>query len=108
MNSRNLNKKIAVWGADRVSDGFGGYEVEDTLIFTTRAKIETLTNGRLVSEFGISNSNANLKITVRDNGKFNAKNQFIIYRNKKYAFTQAPLNSNFEDKFISFLCTEIP
>ena len=108
MIGRDLNKRIDLYSVTRASDGFGGYVVEDALLSTSWAKVETLNPGELKYQYGIESAERVLRITVRKRNDLDYTNtiQFIKYRDKKYTISTPPVNSDFEDRFITFLVNE--
>lgn len=109
MRSRDFNKRVQFWTVTRASDGYGGYEVSEALVTSSWAKIETLNNGRLLSEFGISESDRSIKLTLRkrEDIDYDNRDHFLVYRGKKYSFAQGPINENFEDRFVSLIAVEL-
>lgn len=110
MRSRGLNKKINIWKRNQVSDGFGGFTMQDEFITNSWAKIETAkTTARDLNNIGMENMSINLMITVRyrEDLQYTGINQFISYKGVSYAFTLAPNEVNLNNTFVKLVATRL-
>ncbi len=110
MRARAFTKRIEIWEATRVSNGFGGYTNTFALKATSWAKLETFTVSKRsgnATDFGLIDLNNAINITLRDNPNLtiDPKNDYIKYRGDKYIINTAPVNVNFKDNLIKFVAT---
>lgn len=107
MRSRALNKRIEIRGTEKISDGFGGYTVNDILISNSWAKINSVQAGKSnnLSDFGLIDVNNSIFVTLRKRNDltYNAETMYFNYRGKKYTIATAPTNVNFDDRLITFI-----
>ena len=109
MRARGLNKKVEIWGNTSISDNFGGYIVEDALVATSWAKIETAkTSASKLNDLGLNDMTFNIIVTMRKRNdlSYDSINQFIKYRDEKYMFIVSPINTDFTDSFITLIATK--
>ena len=107
MNRTDFNKQIDVYSVAPVSDGFGGFTVESTLLDTRWAKLEPLTAGNAIQEYGLQDASRTVRITMRKNDLILSPDYFIIYRSKTYKIVSGPIEIDFENKFIEVVCQEV-
>ena len=107
MNSRDLNKRIEIRGEQSVSDGYGGYVVQDVLLSNSWAQIKSLSAGKTwnLADLGLIQTNSNVFITVRKRNDlvYNAGTMYFVYRGLKYTIGSQPDNINFDDRFVTFI-----
>lgn len=109
MRARSLDKKVEIWGNISVSDGFGGYTVQDSLIASSWAKVETAkTSVSDLNDIGLNNMTFNLKITLRKRNdvEYSSINQYLKYRGVSYMYTTSPVEVNFNKSFITLTTTK--
>lgn len=110
MNSRDLNKRIAIYSTEPVSDGFGGFTTSGTLVGNSWAKIESVSPGKAKSltDYGIDDPQNTIQITARkrEDLVYNLEWHYVIYRGSEYKIVSTPTNTNFEDRFITFMATK--
>ena len=107
MNRTDFNKQIDVYSVAPVSDGFGGFTVESTLLDTRWAKLEPLTAGNAIQEYGLQDPSRTVRITMRKNDLILSPDYFIIYRSKTYKIVSGPIEIDFENRFIEVVCQEV-
>ena len=106
MRGRDFSKRIDIYEVAEVSNGYGGYTVSESLVTTTWAKIESVSqNERNLAEFGIDDPQNTVRITVRKRNDLDLSSEIhlIKYRSSDYILISAPTNTNFTDRFITFL-----
>ena len=110
MNSRDLTKRIAIYSTEPVSDGFGGFLTGNTLVSNSWAKIESVSPGKAKSlkEFGIDDPQNTIQITVRKRKDlvYSLEYHYLTYRGQEYKIVSTPTNTNFEDRFITFMAAK--
>lgn len=108
MNSRALNKRVEIYSASSVSNGFGGNAVEETLIGSSWAKVTTLKPGFAQLSYGLQEGQRSVEITMRkrDDLTLTEGIHFIKYRSKKYTIAYGPVIEDFRDRFVKFIGTE--
>ena len=106
MNSRDLTKQIELFELVSVSDGYGGYNVTESSLGKSWAKIESLQPGRSnnLDNFGITDLNNSIFVTVRKRNDlvYSMETMFFKYRGSKYTISTAPTNVDFNDRWIKF------
>ena len=109
--SRQFTKRVQIWQTANVADGFGGNTIEDTLIASSWAKVETMgISGRLsnrTTDLGITETNQGVlfKLRKRNDLVYNSINQYIMYRNAKYIINSFPDNIDFNDTYIEIIAS---
>lgn len=85
MIARKYNKAISIWQSTEVSDGFGGYTVEDVLVYSFWAHIETKRAYR-ENENGQNDNFVQTILTVRNryDVSISIKDNFIKYNGLVY------------------------
>lgn len=111
--SRDFRKRVKLYQITEVTDGFGGYTIEDQLLTTTWAEIKSISQkpqNDILTDFGINNANLAITITVRKRNDltYNTINQYITYNGDKYNILTFPENKNFDNRFITFLAYKEP
>jgi SPP1 family predicted phage head-tail adaptor len=107
MNRTDFNKQIDVYSVAPVSDGFGGFTVESTLLDTRWAKLEPLTAGNAIQEYGLQDPSRTVRVTMRKNDLVLSPDYFIIYRSKTYKIVSGPIEIDFGNRFIEVVCQEV-
>jgi len=108
MRSRALNKRIQIYSNDSASDGYGGYTVSENLIGSSWAKIETAkTSASKLNELGLNDMTFNILVTLRKRNDitYDSINQFFVYRGYRYMFIVSPVETNFNDSFVTLIAT---
>lgn len=108
MNSRQLNKRVEVFSAAGVSDGYGGSTVTETLVATSWAKIDTLKPGFASLNYGLQEGSRSVEITMRkrDDLEIKAGVHSLRYRGKVYTIAHGPIEEGFRNRFITLVATE--
>jgi SPP1 family predicted phage head-tail adaptor len=110
MRARGFNKRVEIWGTSNVSDGFSGYTVEETLLTTSWAKIDTVkpNRGDLTTDIGILDASNSIIVTLRkrEDITYDMQTQFIKYRGEKYIINSYPANIDFKDNLIKIVCVK--
>ena len=110
MRSRKFNKRIDIYETTAVPDGYGGNTVSVALVGTSWASIKTLNPGQktYLTEFGILDANSAIMVTVRKRNDFtyNQQTHYFVYRGENYIINSFPTNIDFEDGFITMICTK--
>lgn len=102
MRARKYNKKIAIWQTSKVSDGFGGNTIVNTLLTSTWCEIVTLNSLSRSTDFGMIDTSDTLilKLRKRNDLTYNSKIHYFVYRDEKYLMQGQPVNIGFEDREI--------
>jgi len=110
MRSRELKKRIDIYSNGTSLDGFGGSVSTQTLIATTWAKLETLSPGSIVHQFGDKIPERSVRVTMRKRIDLDLTGvgNFIKYKNKEYQINGGIIDTNFTGKFITFTMSELP
>ena len=109
--SRQFTKRVEIWQSCTVEDGFGGNTIEDVLIASSWAKVETMgATGRFsnrTTDLGVTETNQGVlfKLRKRNDLNYNSINQFIKYRGVKYIINSFPDNIDFNDAYIEIVAT---
>jgi SPP1 family predicted phage head-tail adaptor len=107
MRRNDFNKRINVYSVQPVADGYGGYSTSATLVNSLWAKVEPLGAGSNVTEYGLEDASKSVRFTIRKNNTFLSSDYFIEYRDVMYKITSAPIEINFENRFVEFIGTEL-
>lgn len=85
MIARNYTTKIEIWQNTEVSDGFGGYVHEPTLLKKVWAAKETKGAGYKFQQFGLNDfkNPVIFRIRGKNNIQFN-EDTFVIFKGKRY------------------------
>ena len=100
-----MNKRIAIYDTTPTSDGFGGNTNTATLKATVWASLETLKPSRNYLDLGLDFARLNIRVTARKRSDFDFESteMYFTYRSKQYTIKSYPVNTNFDDAFISFI-----
>jgi len=106
--ARQFTKRVEIWQTSTVVDGFGGNDVDDTLLTTSWAKVETMSGGRFANrttDLGITETNQGVLFTFRKRNDlaYNSINQYLMYRGAKYIISSFPDNVDFNDAYIEIV-----
>ena len=85
MIARSLSRKVQIYKVESVSDGFGGFTVEDVLIGSFWANVSQVSSFRDNANGG-SYIKDNYLFKIRNNSALNVdmNNLSIVYRDTKY------------------------
>ena len=108
MNRRDFNKTIEIYETTQVSDGFGGYTVSWALLDIRWAKVDPLTPGNAITEYGLQDPSRAVQVTVRKNDLDINQDHVIKYRDKTYMLISGPIELDFKNKFLQFVMQEQP
>lgn len=108
MLSRQYDKRIQVWETTKVSDGFGGNTVSETLLFQSWAKIETNGVGYKAQDIGLDqfNNPVLFKVRYRNDFQYQGRTLYVLYRNVKYII-QAVRNSDQRNIELDIFCSKL-
>ena len=106
MNRTDFNKRIDIYEVTQTSDGYGGYTVSETLVDTRWAKLEVLTPGSAIREYGLQDPSRSIQVTIRKNDLDISQDNFFKYRGKTYMLSSGPVELDFENKFLQFVMQE--
>ena len=105
MRARGFNKRVEIWGTNTVFDGFSGNTVEETLLSSSWANIETVkpNRGDLNTNIGILDASNSIIVTLRKRNDLNydMTTMFVKYRGEKYIIDSFPANIDFKDNLIN-------
>lgn len=108
MRARELNKRVEIWQTTKVADSYGGNTIEEVLVSTTWAKLETQ-EGQTVSDLGLDYTKGTVLVTVRNRNDidYNSTTLYLKYRSEKYNIVTFPTNENFTDAFLTFTMVKV-
>ena len=100
--ARKYNKLVEIWQTAPNVTSFGDRYVSDTLLTKTWANIKTSNSLSRSTEFGITDTNDTIILTLRKRNdlNYNSLNQFFKYRGYKWIIQGTPINVGFEDNEI--------
>lgn len=111
MRARKYNKKIKIFYTTKVSDGFGGFTIQDNFLKSIWCKIDTLgVNSRFNNantDYGTLDTANSLRLLFRNRNDllFNSRSMYFVYRNYKYVIQNTPINLGFDDSEIEIIVT---
>jgi len=106
MRARRFTKQVELWSTNSVADGFGGNTVTESKITDIWCDLSTLDRlkyaNRDTGDIDFANS---VSVTIRENPNLTIdyKNNFIVYLNEKYFFTDRPVVKDFQKGYVSFI-----
>jgi hypothetical protein len=111
LRARKYTKKISHYrvGGTKVSDGFSGFIYSDQLLGNIWANLKTISDMKYSStEFADIDMANTIKVTIRHNPNrvIDYKNDYFVYRNKKYFLRDVPVNKDFNNTEVTFLMTK--
>ena len=100
--ARKYNKLVEVWQTAPIQNQYGGNTISETLLTKTWANIKTSNSLSRSTEFGITDTNDTIVLTLRKRNdlNYNSLNQFFKYRGLKWLIQGTPINVGFEDNEI--------
>lgn len=104
MISRKYDKKVEIWNVTEVSDGFGGFVVDEIFIKKKWTFITTQNSNRTTDNGTIENYQS-IVFYFRGGGFQLEKTNFIIYKGSKYVIDTIE-NVNLTDVDLKVYCTQ--
>lgn len=106
MLARAYNRKIEIWVKTPVSDGFGGYLMENIFIKSIYAKLTTSAGNKFVN-FGIVDFKNPVIFSIRGikNGIVFTENHFVKYKGKEF-FIKGTEDKSIDGMELNLLCDE--
>ena len=105
MRARALKKRIGIYQITDADDGYGGKTVTNALLLTTWASIKTLKGLQAYVDLGLDYTKLNVQVTVRKQNylDYNSTTLFFKYRGDNYTIKTFPVNTDFNDAFVTFI-----
>jgi len=108
LRARGFNKRIDIYQTTKVSDSFGGYTNDASLLASVWANISTINVSKgssNITAFGVIDVNNSVIVTIRKRA-IDIETMYIMYRGFKYTISSSPVNPNFEDSILQFIATK--